>query len=120
MPMRLGEMLIERRLIEPEDLDRALEIQKERSEKIGKILVDLGFIAMHDVLATLSDQLALPLVTIAAAPPSAPTLAELAPRFLRQSRCLPVELKDLSLGEIFELVSGAGDGAKKCTDAINN
>jgi len=95
--MRLGEMLIERRLIEPEDLDRALEIQKERSEKIGKILVDLGFIAMHDVLATLSDQLAIPLVTIEAAPPSDPTLDGLAPRFLRQSRCLPVELKDSTL-----------------------
>ena len=55
-PVRLGEMLIERRQIERDDLDRALEIQKERGDKLGKILVDLGFIAMRDVLAALSEQ----------------------------------------------------------------
>ena len=48
--MRLGEILIERKLITPDDLARALDIQKERSgEKLGKILVDLGFIATRDV-----------------------------------------------------------------------
>ena len=49
--MRLGEILIERRLITQEDLDRALELQRERGDKLGKILVDLGFVAMRDVLA---------------------------------------------------------------------
>jgi hypothetical protein len=63
--MRLGELLIERQQITQEDLDRALELQKERGEKLGKILVDLGFIAARDVLAALSDQLGIPLVTIA-------------------------------------------------------
>ena len=62
--MRLGEMLIERRQIEREDLDRALEIQKERGDKLGKILVDLGFIAMRDVLAALSEQLSVPLAAL--------------------------------------------------------
>ena len=33
--MRLGEILIERELISPDDLERALEIQKERDEKLG-------------------------------------------------------------------------------------
>ena len=51
--MRLGEILIERKLITQEDLDRALELQKERGDKIGKTLVDMGFIAMRDVLAAL-------------------------------------------------------------------
>jgi hypothetical protein len=42
---RLGEMLIERKKIEPEDLERALELQQERGDKLGKILVDMGLIA---------------------------------------------------------------------------
>ncbi len=92
--MRLGEMLIERRLITAEDLERALEIQRERGEKIGKILVDLGFIAMRDVLAALSDQLSLPLVTIEGPPPAAPELEGLSARFLRQSRAVPVGMTD--------------------------
>jgi general secretion pathway protein E len=92
--MRLGEILIERKLITGEDLDRALEIQQERDEKIGKILVDLGFIAMRDVLAALSYQLELPLVTVEGPPAVSPETESLSPRFLRQFRCLPIALHD--------------------------
>ena len=95
--MRLGEMLIERRLITPEDLDRALEIQKERDEKIGKILVDLGFVAMRDVLDALSEQLRVPIVTLEAPPPVTPETERLSPRFLRQFRCIPVGLHNSTM-----------------------
>lgn len=95
--MRLGEILIERRLITQEDLDRALELQKERGEKIGKILVDLGFIAMRDVLAALSDQLSLPLVTIEGPPAASAETETLSPRFLRQFRVLPIGREDHTL-----------------------
>ncbi len=93
--MRLGEILIERRLISQEDLDRALELQRERtSEKLGKILVDLGFIAMRDVLAALAEQLQVPLLVIEGPPAVSPETETLSPKFLRQFRCLPVALHD--------------------------
>ena len=95
--MRLGEMLIQRGFISAEDLDRALEIQKERGEKIGKILVDLGFAATRDVLTTLSEQLAIPLVTIDGPPPAAPEIEGLSARFLRQCRCVPVGMEGSAL-----------------------
>jgi hypothetical protein len=40
--MRLGEMLIQRGLLTQEELEQALELQKERGEKLGRILVDLA------------------------------------------------------------------------------
>jgi general secretion pathway protein E len=92
--MRLGEILIERKLITEEDLTRALELQKERGDKIGKTLVDLGFIAMRDVLAALSDQLGVPLVAIEGPPAVSTETEALSPRFLRQFRCLPVGRDD--------------------------
>src|SRR5438876_4970135 len=95
--MRLGEMLIERGQIEQGDLDRALELQKERGDKLGKILVDLGFIAMRDVLAALSEQLGVPLVTPDGAPPAAPEIDGLTSRFLRQCRCYPIAMDDSAL-----------------------
>ena len=92
--MRLGEILIERKLITTEDLERALELQKERGDKLGKTLVDMGFVAMRDVLAALADQLEIPLVSIEG-PPSVSTETEmLSPRFLRQFRCLPMSRDD--------------------------
>jgi general secretion pathway protein E len=92
--MRLGEILMERRLITQEDLDRALELQRERGDKLGKILVDLGFIASRDVLAALAEQLQVPLLVIEGAPAVSPELDQLSPRFLRQFRCMPVALHD--------------------------
>jgi general secretion pathway protein E len=92
--MRLGEMLIERKLISNEDLERALELQKERGDKLGKTLVDMGFVAMRDVLAALSDQLDVPLVSIEGPPAVSSETEALSPRFLRQFRCLPVGRDD--------------------------
>ncbi|MBZ5673271.1 MAG: type II secretion system ATPase GspE [Acidobacteriia bacterium] len=93
--MRLGEILIERKLITPDDLARALDIQKERGgEKLGKIMVDLGFIAMRDLLAALAEQLQVPVLTLEGPPAVSPELETLAPRFLRQFRCVPVALHD--------------------------
>src|SRR5580692_8801607 len=92
--MRLGEILIERRQITQEDLDRALEMQRERGDKLGKILVDLGFIATRDVMAALSEQLQIPLVMVEGPPAVSPETETLSPRFLRQFRCLPVALHD--------------------------
>ncbi|MCC7496237.1 MAG: type II secretion system ATPase GspE [Bryobacterales bacterium] len=95
--MRLGEMLMERRLITAGDLDRALELQKDRGEKIGKILIDLGFVAQRDVLAALSDQLQIPLVTLDGPPPAAPETEGLSNRFLRQFRVIPAAMEDSHL-----------------------
>jgi general secretion pathway protein E len=92
--MRLGEILIARKLISEEDLERALELQKERGDKIGKTLVDMGFIAMRDVLAALSEQLQVPLVSIDAPPLVSTETETLSPRFLRQFRCLPMSRED--------------------------
>src|SRR6266404_4320563 len=92
--MRLGEILLEKGLISSEDLEKALELQKERGDKIGKTLVDMGFVAMRDVLAALSEQLKLALVTIDGPPPVSPETEALSPRFLRQFRCMPVGRED--------------------------
>ena len=89
---RLGEILLDRGRIEVEDLERALELQQERGDKLGKILVDMGLIAQRDMLAALSDQLGVPLVTIDSAPPSAPEIEGLSSRFLRQCRVFPLTL----------------------------
>jgi len=92
--MRLGEILIQKHLITGEDLDRALELQRERGDKLGKILVDLGFIAARDVLIALSEQLEIPLLVLEGPPAVSPETETLSPKFLRQFRCLPVALHD--------------------------
>ena len=97
--MRLGELLVERGLVSADEVDRALELQSERGDKLGKILVDLGYIASRDVLAALSDQLGIPLVSISIedTPAVSPETEKLSPKFLKQFRCLPYKLEEQSL-----------------------
>ena len=91
---RLGEILVDRGKVEPSEIERALELQLERGDKIGKILVDMGLIAQRDMLAALSDQLGIALITIDGPPPAAPEIEGLSHRFLRQCRAFPVALAD--------------------------
>ena len=95
--LRLGEMLVERGKIEPDELERALELQRERGDKLGKIMVDMGLIAQRDMLAALSEQLGIPLVTVDQPPPSAPEIEGLSHRFLHQCRAFPLALADSTL-----------------------
>jgi general secretion pathway protein E len=95
--MRLGERLMAKGLITQDDLERALEIQRDRGDKLGRILVDLGFVAVRDVLVTLAEQLQIDLVTVQGEPASAPELEGLNARFLRQARALPFAMEDSTL-----------------------
>ena len=96
----LGQILIDRGLIGPEDLERALELQRERGDKLGKILTDMGFIAQRDLLLALSAQLGLALAqlpTESSGPPSAPELDGLSSRFLRQYLVFPLGIEEGTL-----------------------
>jgi len=93
---RLGRLLIERGLIDSGDLDRALELQAERKERLSKVLVDLGYLAQRDATAAMSELLGLPLATIAE-PPAAPELAGLNAAFLRRILAFPVSMEDGAL-----------------------
>ena len=61
---RLGEYLVKRRLLSPAQLEEGLAIQKRSGEKLGKILVDKGFMDVQQLMETLSAHLGIPYVII--------------------------------------------------------
>ena len=96
-PTPIGQLLIQRGLIDPDDLDRALELQRERrGEKLGKILVDMGYVAQRDLLSALSEQMGLPIAQLGA-PAAAPELEGMSPLFLRQACIFPLAIEEGSL-----------------------
>src|SRR5262245_60654406 len=89
----IGELLRGRGLISDEDLKNALALQRERQEKLGRILVDMGYVAERDIVSTLSDQLKVPVFE--GEYPAVPIVANALPyRFLRTFRILPTHLEN--------------------------
>ncbi len=61
---RLGDRLVGEKLITSEQLQRALAEQKGSTDKIGTILVRLGFITEDSLVAFLSKQYSIPALTV--------------------------------------------------------
>ena len=43
----LGQLLVERGLLPEDDLQKALQLQRERKGRLGRILLDLGYISQR-------------------------------------------------------------------------
>ncbi|MCK4464058.1 MAG: hypothetical protein KAU58_07085 [Candidatus Omnitrophica bacterium] len=56
----LGQLLLERKLITKEQLEKALEIQKEQAGLIGQILVSLGYVKEEEIAHAITVQYGYP------------------------------------------------------------
>jgi general secretion pathway protein E len=90
----IGQVFLERGLIDHEELRTALNIQADSGEKIGKLLIDLGYISEKDCLTVLSEHIAVPRIWL----PDYPTVPILENvisfRFMKQCRFVPVALEN--------------------------
>ncbi|NHM28137.1 Flp pilus assembly complex ATPase component TadA [Desulfofundulus sp. TPOSR] len=58
-PARLGELLVNRGLAKPSDVEKALEVQKATGKRLGEALVSLNVLTPDDLAEALSEQLGL-------------------------------------------------------------
>lgn len=62
MAYRLGELLVKKSLISEQQLNEALELQKQEGTRIGEILIKMGLVSENEILKTLSEQFGIPLI----------------------------------------------------------
>ncbi len=63
---RIGEILLERGLVDEETIEKALALQRETGRRMAELLVEKGWLAERDLLLALSEQLGVPFVTLRA------------------------------------------------------
>ena len=56
----LGELLVQRGVITPAQLDQALALQREDPRYLGRVLLQLGLLNEETLLSTLAEQLRIP------------------------------------------------------------
>ena len=79
----IGQMLVEQGHITDEQLEQALETQKQSTQRLGEILMDLGFIQEEPLYETLAEQLNVPYANLKRIRPD-PNVAGLITREIAQ------------------------------------
>jgi MshEN domain len=60
----LGTILIKKGIINSEKLEQALEQQKQSDERLGKILIQLGYATEEDILSCMAVQAGIPYISL--------------------------------------------------------
>ncbi len=103
-PIRLGEILLERDVINPEKLEVALKEQSNLVRvssapgrgymRIGEILIGLGFVSEQNVLSALSYQLGLKYLVFSEFPKAIPDDTYPTMKFMKQYKLVPIGVED--------------------------
>jgi MSHA biogenesis protein MshE len=96
--IRLGDLLVEQKVISSADLEVALATQKKTGRRLGRIIVETGLAGENDIAQALARQLALPFVDLRRFNPEANVIQLLPETQARRFRAIPLARRD---GEIF-------------------
>lgn len=89
-PARLGELLVQKHRITPEQLEKALEIQKKTGEKLGEVLQKMGLVESREVYEALAEQLGTPYVDLDSYVIDPRVVTILPEKFCRQHQVVPI------------------------------
>uniref|UniRef100_A0A7V3YKG2 protein-secreting ATPase n=1 Tax=Candidatus Caldatribacterium californiense TaxID=1454726 RepID=A0A7V3YKG2_9BACT len=89
-PRRLGEILLAKYRITPEQLEKALEEQKKTGGKLGEILQKMGLVESKEVYEALAEQLGIPYVDLDSYVIDPRVVTLLPEKFCRQHQVVPV------------------------------
>lgn len=89
--LKLGQILIDKKIINARQLSYGLEIQKTSKEKIGSILVRNGLLSEYDLMVSLSEQLGLRYVNLDHVKPDVEFLKRFPQKKCYKHRILPLQ-----------------------------
>ncbi|MHB0980296.1 MAG: GspE/PulE family protein [Thermoleophilia bacterium] len=88
---RLGDILVEKKYLSSEQLERALSFQRENGSKLGESLIRLGYISDEHVAEALASQKKLPIIPLGEVFPNPRAAGLLTEKFIRARQVIPVD-----------------------------
>ncbi len=92
MPQRIGEILVEKKLLTHEELDRALAEHEKTGEFLGSVLVNRGHISEEQLLRSVSEQRNIPFVDLKDTPIDEAVIRTVPARFVQYHKVMPLRL----------------------------
>ncbi|MGH7416207.1 MAG: GspE/PulE family protein, partial [Candidatus Rokuibacteriota bacterium] len=90
---RVGELLVQARIITPDVLEEALARATRDRQRVGEALVAMGAASAEEVLKAVAAQQELPWLEAEELPSTLPALKELSPHYLRQYVACPIAVE---------------------------
>jgi len=95
--IRLGDLLVQQRLISNEQLTEALDKQKLSGRKLGRVLVENGFVTEDEIAGAIAHQLQIPTVDLKRMHPRPEVVRLLPEQMARRFRAVVLENREDSL-----------------------
>ncbi len=94
----LGEILLAAGIIDEQQLEEALNIQKQTPMKhLGDVLIELGFVSEYAVAQSLACQCDVPFSILTEKDISLEAMNAVPPRIMRQHNCIPIRVTERTL-----------------------
>jgi hypothetical protein len=93
----LGAVLLNAKMLRPDQLDEALAAQRGSGKRLGTVLVELGFLYEQDISRALASQHNLPYIDLQASSVDPRPAARLDPELGRQVSAIPVRFTEEAL-----------------------
>lgn len=107
---KLGELLIDRKLLTAAQVQEALVQQPASGKRLGTLLVELGALDERDLYETLAEQLGVPLVDLRSEQPSKEAVARVPEDVARATTSIP--LREVDEGLVVVLADPLDDQAR--------
>jgi MSHA biogenesis protein MshE len=95
--IRLGDLLVQQKVISEADLGRVLEAQKKSGRRLGRVIVESGLASEYDIAQALARQLHIPFVDLKVFNPEPAVVQRLPEARARRYRALPLAVKQGAL-----------------------
>lgn len=92
--VKIGDLLLAKKLITQEQLDQALKLQAAQGGKLGDILIQQGYVKEKQLLTALADQLKMPYVDIEHYDINKEASQRIPEKLARRFKMLPIDFKD--------------------------
>jgi len=93
MALRLGDILVEKKIITPEELKRAIKEQQKTGEILGEVLVRMGLITERKLLEVLAIQQGIPFLDLRETKIPEKVIKNVPAKFARHYKIMPVSME---------------------------
>jgi type II secretory ATPase GspE/PulE/Tfp pilus assembly ATPase PilB-like protein len=90
MAKLIGEILVEKKLVSPDELNRALVEHEKTGEPLGATLIEMGYISEEELLQSVSEQLNIPFVNLKEVAIDQTVISKVPARLVHHYKVMPI------------------------------